>query len=74
MDSDLDNNIIDYYSSIKFYKKRIKELELEIYKLKLEIDYLKKYQFFIEFHLIKIYQSIAKASFPAIPESFLCRA
>ena len=42
MDSDLDNNIIDYYSSIKFYKKRIKELENEIYKIKLEIDYLKK--------------------------------
>ena len=42
MDSDLDNNIIDYYSSIKFYKKRIKELEIEIYKMKLEIDYLKK--------------------------------
>ena len=42
MDCDLDNNIIDYYSSVKFYKKKIKELELEIYKMKLEIDYLKK--------------------------------
>ena len=42
MDCDLDNNIIDYYSSVKFYKKKIKELELEIYKMKLEIDYLKR--------------------------------
>ena len=41
-DIDLDNNIVDYYSSVKFYKKRIKALEIEIYKMKLEIDYLKK--------------------------------
>ena len=41
-DIDLDNNIVDYYSSVKFYKKRIKELEIEIYKMKLEIDYLKR--------------------------------
>ena len=45
-DIDLDNNIVSYYSSVKFYKKRIKELEIEIYKMKLEIDYLKKVLFF----------------------------
>ena len=31
-DIDIDNNIVSYYSSVKFYKKRIKELEIEIYK------------------------------------------
>ena len=52
MDSDIDNNIIDYYSSINFYKKRIKELEIEIYKFRLEIDYLKKV---LVFHKISFY-------------------
>ena len=54
MDSDIDfdNNIIDYYLSINFYKKKIKELELKIYKMKLEIDYLKKV---LVFHKISFY-------------------
>ena len=37
-----DRNIIEHYSQIRFYKKMIKDLELKIYNLQLEIDYLKR--------------------------------
>ena len=38
----IDKNIIEHYSQIRFYKKMIKDLELKIYDLQLEIDYLKR--------------------------------
>ena len=38
----IDRNIIEHYSQIRFYKKMIKDLELKIYELQLEIDYLKR--------------------------------
>ena len=38
----IDKNIIEHYSQIRFYKKMIKELEIKIYDLQLEIDYLKR--------------------------------
>ena len=42
MEDEIDVNIIEHYSTIKFYKKMIKDLELKIYQLQLEIDYLKR--------------------------------
>ena len=38
----IDRNIIEHYSQIRFYKKMIKDLELKIYELQLEIDHLKR--------------------------------
>ena len=42
MENEIDVNIIEHYSQIRFYKKMIKELEIKIYELQLEIDYLKR--------------------------------
>ena len=42
MENEIDVNIIEHYSQIRFYKKMIKDLELKIYNLQLEIDYLKR--------------------------------
>ena len=38
----IDRNIIEHYSQIRYYKKIIKDLELKIYQLQLEIDHLKR--------------------------------
>ena len=38
----IDGNIIEYYSTIKYYKSLIKDYEIKIYELKLEIDHLKR--------------------------------
>ena len=38
----LNPQIVAHYSEIRFYKKMIKDLELKIYNLQLEIDYLKR--------------------------------
>ena len=38
----IDKNIIEHYSQIRYYKKIIKDLELKIYQLQLEIDHLKR--------------------------------
>ena len=38
----LNPQIVAHYSEIRFYKKMIKELEVKIYELQLEIDYLKR--------------------------------
>ena len=42
MENEIDVNIIEYYSTIKFYKKLLKDYEMKIYELKLEIDHLKR--------------------------------
>ena len=42
MENEIDVNIIEHYSPIKFYKKLLKDYEMKIYELKLEIDYLKR--------------------------------
>ena len=41
-DEHIDRNIIEHYSEIRYYKKIIKELEVKIYELQLELDYLKR--------------------------------
>ena len=38
----IDKNIIEHYSQIRFYKKWLKDYEMKIYELKLEIDHLKR--------------------------------
>ena len=42
MENEIDVNIIEHYSTIKFYKKLLKDYEMKIYELKLEIDHLKR--------------------------------
>ena len=39
---DVNPQIVAHYSQIRFYKKMIKDLELKIYELQLELDYLKR--------------------------------
>ena len=39
---DVNPQIVTHYSQIRFYKKMIKELEVKIYELQLEIDHLKR--------------------------------
>ena len=39
---DVNPQIVTHYSQIRFYKKMIKDLELKIYNLQLEIAYLKR--------------------------------
>ena len=39
---DVNPQIVSHYSEIRYYKKIIKELEVKIYELQLELDYLKR--------------------------------
>ena len=43
MENDYVNpQILSHYSQIRYYKKLLKDYEMKIYELQLEIDYLKR--------------------------------